>query len=232
MNKQLILLLICTASLNASAYDGTLRIALGQSYQEQLNNFDSCHDKPCTNFTVGNDYQRLEWLQNGKVDGAIISSITLNLLHRDWQEDFLEHFIVWDKVEFKGISRQTQHYQLQAKQDTFEQFLNQLLVASNKPHKPTIYLPSHLSPALPQLFEYVATWLGDRVTNSQFWENFINQIGFYIHNDTLDALHQRSADEPIFVITPVKACSEQMPSICLKKSGTMDKERACNKVCN
>jgi len=236
-----ILLLIVTAvfaSLNVRAYDDvkTVRIALPQSYETQnltCNMFkNDDNSKNCAKFTMGNDYQVLEWLQNGKVDGAVVSSLMLDLLRRDYWEkkngnEFSRHFIVLDEGDFNGLALQAHRYRLQATnqslqtKEAFEQFLNELLTSSSS-HNKRLYLPSHLSPALPQLFEYANKWLSNhsKAKNKDFWERFLNQIGFYIYNKKLESLKKSKAE--IFIITAAENCSDNMQSICLGESASKD----------
>jgi len=189
-------------------------------------------DSNCAKLTVGNDYQVLEWLLNGKVDGAVLSPLMLDLLRSNYRKkkngnEFSHHFRVLDEGNFNGLALQTHRYRLQANfanqflqtKEAFEYFLNELTSSSS--HK-RLYLPSHLSPALPQLFKYVAKWLDNHSQgkNKDFWERFLNQIGFYIYNDKIKSLKNDNAE--IFIITAAEKCSDNMQSLCLGESASKD----------
>ena len=107
----------------------------------------------------------------------------------------------------------------------FDTYLNQLLDSGSENVKSRVYVRSHLSPALPQLFKFVDNWLSERnkdqngLKSKEFWQCFIGQIGFYIYEDTLESL--RGGKDTVFTITPT-ANGSPSPSLRLDKIASKD----------
>jgi predicted acylesterase/phospholipase RssA len=169
-----------------AARDTVVRVALPPAYeaeaQKRANEAPRCLEgaSPCGHtlryrYAVGTDYQVLDWLQNGKVDAAVVSALTLELLRRSAGEKFERDFFVAAKPPWSSLSLQSTQVRLRANKDgtvlpeaeaevEFRALFGDLL-AGRPRQDVTIELSSHLSAGMPELFARARHWLKSHPEN-------------------------------------------------------------------
>jgi predicted acylesterase/phospholipase RssA len=166
------------SSVPCAARETVVRVALPPAYeaevQKQAGDAPRCLDRasPCGHvlryrYAFGTDYQLLDWLQNGKVDAAVVSGLTLELIRRGAGEKFERDFFVAAEPPLSRLSLRRTRVALRADKDgtvlaDAEAELATLfedLLASRTRDDATIELSSHLSAGMPELFARAQRWL-------------------------------------------------------------------------
>ena len=178
--RAVLVLLGLLAAAECAARETVLRIALPGAYAPQVRQLAAapprCVDPPpackpglCAEeeraclryrYAVGSDYQVLDWLQNGKVDGAVVPATTLELLKRALGDAFEAEFLVDRKLPLSALELRGYRLALNGDrgglplrdaQAELDALLRDLL--DGQPRDDVVVdLPSHLSPVVPELF--------------------------------------------------------------------------------
>jgi hypothetical protein len=118
-------------------------------------------------YAPGSDYQVLEWLQNGKVDGAIVSTLALELVRRTvGAARFKQDFLVDAQLPLDDLALRRYHIALRAESEGLplpdaEAQLGRLfqdLLAGTPRDDTVVELPSHLSAGVVDLHARVQAW--------------------------------------------------------------------------
>ena len=129
----------------------------------------------CLRFTIGSVYQRLDWLENGKLDAALLPPFALALLEESPGADYC--------VLGGPFSRITpHHYELRreggrARRDDPAAALAASL--ADPQSRLPIVVESHLSDGLVQLVQAAAGWLGrEAAADGAVWRRFRDRLRF------------------------------------------------------
>ncbi len=131
----------------------------------------------CFRFTTGSDYQRLDWLENGKVDVALLSPFALSLLEESAGDEFCAA-----GGAFAAVAPPAHRYLLRriGGGDTPKP-PRQALLDSLREDRSTvpIVVDSHLSDGLIQLVEATAGWLeAGGGADLELWRRFRDRLRF------------------------------------------------------
>lgn len=189
---------------------------------------------------LGNDYQVLDWLENGKIEGGVIPLGSLMLL-MEHQEPNAPDYLDSDDGSFIGVPlpqyvlsiRMNRAGVWQADPEAkYTEFLDSILrqVKDKNPqekqakdkNRQNIYVSSHLSAGLPVLLHYTDGLLNERkdLTRSQrrdFWKSFIEHIRFRLTSGGEGM--QLGRQSAFFEVKPSKDCSGDT-SACLTDTDT------------
>lgn len=170
----------------------------------------------CPAFSYGNDYQLLDWLENGQIDAAILSEFSAAVLIAGAPDSESPFYYIADEWPFATGSLRTHGVSLtlssgvsdpQTTKNSFDSLLKETATGSNK-SVGKLLVDSHLSSTFPVLLSYVAEraeFLGIDLdaNDGGFWRSFFTSLEFrisnkHIHNDSVVAtLH--GPDAPIGV---------------------------------
>jgi predicted acylesterase/phospholipase RssA len=161
-----------------AARETVVRVGLPPAYEAEVQARASekphCLDRasPCDHslryrYAVGTDYQLLDWLQNGKVDAAVVSGMTLELIRRSAGAKFERDFFVAAELPLSGLKLRRTRVALRVEKDgtalpDAEARLAKLfedLLANRTRDDATIELSSHLYAGVPELFGRAQRWL-------------------------------------------------------------------------
>ncbi|MDP7359363.1 MAG: patatin-like phospholipase family protein, partial [Pseudomonadales bacterium] len=173
-----------------------VRIGLPERYQGELDSeagFELVGGS-CVIFTYGNDYQLLEWFENGKIDASVLTEVSLSLLSNDVAENQYEYTDTWP-ITNAPLNKNT--YALRYSQeldwasDPVTAFGDTLADKSALP----VYVPSHLSPGFFYLLQHTKRWFDgetnplDKDERARFWESFLTRIRFSLDWDINSQSH-------------------------------------------
>lgn len=179
----------------------------------------------CATYVFGNDFQLLDWLENGLIDGAVVSPLTLKFLHTSDRQPFKDHFIVARYDAFAKKSLANYHIGLSAPQsgdaqktplERYQGYLKGLLTDPPVPVN-KITIDSHLSPALGLFLVTTNNWLKKQSSSAkqrdQFWRRLFQQTVFTLSRPTVNdtnvfsfrsAQDSRPSNTYLFSASPVR----------------------------
>jgi predicted acylesterase/phospholipase RssA len=163
MKRFLLLAAGLFAAAQCAARPVVVRVGLSEWYTpvQQRRAAERCPDKDvlCYRYTIGSEYQLLDWLQTGRIDAAALSGLTVALLQRGvGAEKFKQEFFVGAKLPLNDLEPRRYRVEVRAKrkgmvvQDA-DAALREVLggMAGPEPADALIELPSHLSAAVLEL---------------------------------------------------------------------------------
>jgi len=144
----------------------------------------------CARYVFGNDFQLLDWLENGHIDGAVAGPITLKLLHLSDRQPFRDHFVVAAYDAFAKHQPLTRHIEVgstnpdtpqNVARQNFHAFLQALMTASSSPAS-SVVIDSQLSPAMGVFLLETGSWLKNisatEKQQQQLWQRLLQRIRF------------------------------------------------------
>ena len=166
----------------------------------------------CPAFAFGNEYQILDWLENGRIDAAVVSPFVAELLRKPGENSLSEFFHFTTRWPFSGVLLEAHDVRLRVNGadgnpdhlEAYDQIIESMLI-DHIGATTRIVVDSHLSSALAVLLGYTEKRLGD-TTNLQrqtFWKRFWTTLE--LRNDFE---FQMDASETAVVVRPVGAGSE------------------------
>jgi len=175
------------ASTPSAGRETVVRVGLPLGYETQIQRLASaparCNENSSAcvryRYAQGTDYQLLDWLQNGKIDGAVVPAMTVELMRRAvgarWGAGAVEHaagrfeseFLVKHALPLNDLALRRYQVALRAEKDGKRvadsdaqlEDLFQALLGDPKGQDVSIELRSHLSPGIPFLYARVRKWL-------------------------------------------------------------------------
>lgn len=176
------------AAGTSSAREVVLRIGLPLSYQAQVQSPGDVRkrceplsggESLCYRPAFGTDYQLLDWFLSGKVDGAVLSRLAIELVRRhhaakfssapdqNVRAEFERGFLVRADLPHNGLILRRYRVSLRAlrhgealpdPKGKLDQLFHTILTTPDSGGA-KIEVPSHLSPALPLLAAHASDWL-------------------------------------------------------------------------
>ena len=181
---------------------------------------------------TGSPYQVLDWLENGKVDGAILSPFSLKLVELELTDHFDDQFMIFDSWIFDDRPLNSYIYMLRywhsgTWQDSpWSHFLNSL--SSVQKGSEPIYVPSHLSAGLAVLVSELRRWKRDDISRPELeqkiWRRFVERLRFRLTGTA--ELSVKEPDRSYFEITEINTNSyldcDSGEVYCLSRVGVQD----------
>lgn len=169
----------------AAPGSNTIVLAAPKRYADELKSKITA--QRCIVITFGSDYQVLDWLENGKVDAAIVSPFALKLIELEAGERFGEQYRVSDRSPFADAKLAAATYALRYwngeewEAGPRDRYVANLEATGDRGVIP-IHVPSHLSPGLMVLLEYTTRWTGNdpRGGSSATWKRFVAALRFSV----------------------------------------------------
>lgn len=163
------------AATPCAARDTVLRVGLPHAYEREVQARTGAQ-KRCLDpgaeciryrYALGSDYQLLEWLQNGKIDGAVVPAMTLELVRRTVGSRFENEFLVDAQLPLNDMPLRRYRMALRAEREGLPladaqaqlEGLFQALLAGGRGEDTVVDLASHLSAGVPELFGRVQAWM-------------------------------------------------------------------------
>ncbi len=153
----------------------------------------------CARYVFGNDFQLLDWLENGRIDGAIVTPLTLKVLHTSGPQPFALHFVLARFDAFANRNLASYHLGLSAKHNSalstdplarYHSHLEALMTGNSAPAF-KVYIDSHLSPALGLLLTSSGDWLRAQSPSpeqsNQLWRRLLARIVFALPHPEIQA---------------------------------------------
>jgi len=189
--------LALVAAAKCAARETVLRVGLPHSYENEVQKragegcLDTGPDCVRYRYALGSDYQVLDWLQNGRIDGAVVPGMTLQLVRRTLGDKrFDKEFLVADRLPQNSLPLRRYRVALRAEREGValpeaqaEAELGRLfrdLLPGGKPEDGAgIDLSSHLSAGAPELFARVRGWLkihGVLAAEAQTTDAFMSRL--------------------------------------------------------
>ncbi len=152
--------------------------------------------KVCPAFSYGNDYQLLDWLENGQIDAAILSEFGAAVVKAGAPDSDSPFYYIADKWPFASGELRKHGVTLelsggesdpQVTRSKFDMLLKEIGTESNTNAR-KILVDSHLSSTFPVLLSYVADraeFLNIDVDaeNGRFWTSFFSVLEFKISDE-------------------------------------------------
>ncbi len=164
-------------------------IDTGQDIAPQIADWSAC---PA--FAYGNDYQVLDWLENGQLDAAIMSEFAAAVLDSGQVGRTTKLYHIAKRLPFPDSELATYDVRLTLSDQSIDsenaaaEIRAMLSPGANgkSPRDKKIVIDSHLSPAFPVLLQYVSEQVTDAVLMSdaekerEFWNAFLETLEFRI----------------------------------------------------
>jgi hypothetical protein len=145
----------------------------------------------CVRFVVGNDYQVLQWFQNGQADGAVLPPLAAHLLGRNDKR-----FQIYRTSPIGELKLRRYRPTLQASRGgqwlpdpkaRLDEWLTTLLAGRDGPQV-NVELGSHFSPAFARFVADVNRWLDQRPAEQRkhavrVWNELVKQLRFTVHGE-------------------------------------------------
>jgi len=176
-------LLALAAATQCAAAETVLRVALPHSYAREAEQRAGAAPRclpqgaACVRYryALGSDYQLLEWLQNGKVDAAVVSAMTLELVRRTVGPRFDREFLVGASLPLGDLPLRRYRVTLRAERERIPlpdpqaqlDGLFEALLAGGRREDTVLELASHLSAGMPALYARAGAWLAQRGADTQ-----------------------------------------------------------------
>ncbi len=217
---------------NCSTTDNNTTIfAVPKRYRDEFQ-VDTAEQR-CVAIAFGSNYQILEWLENGKVDAAIVSSFGLKLLELEAGDRFEEHYRVFaedpfGQVDLKRVIYALRYWNGTSWQPEPDKYYTQFLRNAGVDDVIPIYAPSHLSPGLLVLLDHTSRWTGDYAYQygeqaSHVWERFIDALRFTIEPRGDDAAQVTSPYFEVMTMDAHEASScRQQEYVCMGQTVLQD----------
>lgn len=190
--KYLLLVMVgLMAAAQCAARPVVVRLGLSEWYTpvQQRRAAERCPDRDllCYRYTIGSEYQLLDWLQTGRIDAAAVSGMTLALLQRGVGADkFKQEFFVGRKLPLNDLQPRRYRIELRAEKDAvaladFDVQLAELVrtMTGPEPVDAAVHLPSHLSDAVRELDGRIRKISGNEPgALDAVMENFLERLRF------------------------------------------------------
>ena len=180
----------------------------------------------CARYVFGNDFQLLDWLENGRIDGAVVAPLALKILHTSDRQPFTQHFVIARHDAFTDHNLASYHLGLSAYEngalqseprERYHAYLEALLTDTSA-LADKIILDSHLSPALGLFLSATHDWLqGQSATDEQqeqFWKRLFKRMVFALSRPT-------TSDATTFAVRATENC-DAPTTHCLSASAVHD----------
>ncbi len=180
----------------------------------------------CARYSFGNHYQLLDWLENGRIDGAIVSPLVLKLLHSSDRQVFDQHFVAAQYDAFAQRELHKYHVAVAVRHNgitqsdplsNYQAFLNSLL-EEDQAASARLSIDSHLSPAMGVFLRSTSKWLESRALSDEelerFWRQLLARLSFSLSQPTAHA-------DTTYVLHTVDNCDAGMLT-CLTKHRLQD----------
>ena len=247
LNKTLLLfctlLLLSTTTLSEASDQGiylapksadhglekaTLIIGVPHDYKErgiQLSDLNECEtnggrERLCKVFRYGNEYQLLDWIENAQIDGAYLSSISLQLMSGFSEKEFKDHFYVFSDDGEHGYHTVLSAHQggalLSDPKEKYEAYLSDLKSGETNQNA-QINFRSHLDPSFLALYKVTQQWIDEKVTGNadkeRLWSSLIDSLQF---GELGVSAALKNNDQLIFSGDISQNCENQSSIACFK----------------
>jgi len=169
----------------------------------------------CGVIAPGNTYQLLSWLENGSLQAAVLNAFAVDVMKSDDVERFNREYLQISTLALSNLPRFERHVVLNdfdglevenAETELFEYF-DELRAGK----RPTILLPSHLSPAVRYLIRHAASWTEvrglDDEQRDQFFEALLGSMSFGTPGELVASGRPRTTYVLTDVVTPKSGSS-------------------------
>lgn len=142
-------------------------------------------EKLCKVYRYGNEYQLLDWIENAQIDGAYLSSVSLQLINGFSENEFKDHFYVFSAEGEYGYHAVLSSHQgdisLPEPDKRYIAYLNDLSSGKDKQNV-QISFRSHLDPSFVSLYKVTQKWIDENIKENaekeRLWVSLINSLQF------------------------------------------------------
>ena len=206
----------------------TLIIGVPLDYEErgiQLPDRNECEPNGsqaelCSVFRYGNEYQLLDWIENAQIDGAYLSSVSLQLMEGFSENEFKDHFYVFSAEDEQGYHTVLSAHQgevlLSDPMGRYKSYLNDLKSGANS-QRALLNFRSHLDPSFLSLYKVTQQWVDKNIKKNSdrenLWLSLIDNLQF---GESGFSFPSQSNDQIIFSGGITQNCDDQSSRFCFE----------------